>query len=141
MPWKTPVAFGLVVLGSVGGSALAANQAGEQGAQAGRAEIQRAARQYVVDQREQLIRGCHRSNRLREESNERIPAHNTEAKVLTEFLKTAETARMAAYRRDQNPEDLMAARQYREGQRLMRTVRFKPLPLVDCERAYPPVRR
>lgn len=81
------------------------------------------------------IEACEGSNDNRRESNQRVGQHRTDTSVLRDFLLSAATARSAAYERDGEAADLVAAKAYEQGAERLRAVNFNQLPLVNCQKA------
>ena len=79
-----------------------------------------------------VVGSCERANDLRIESNDRIAAHRLDTLVLRSFLLDAAGAREAAFARDGNPSDKLAAEAYRDLANSLKRVRFTPLPRVEC---------
>ena len=82
-------------------------------------------------QQSQLI-SCHRANLLRAENNRRIKSHRIDATVLSDFLKSARQARLAAYHESHHKTDLVAERDYLRLEIKLRSVTFHKVRLVNC---------
>jgi hypothetical protein len=80
-----------------------------------------------------IIKMCEAINGTVVESNNRIESLEADTKGLIDFLEGAEKARIAAYERDSEKEDLEAATTYRRIIESVRAnVKFDELTPLDC---------
>lgn len=135
------IAFVLVILASVGGSIFSGHQAGESGAKAGRSEIQKVAKKYAYEINLELVKreraGCSISNETSRESNRRLDLNNKQNEAILKVAKGARKARLASYRRDRRPEDLVAAQEYLVAVQIIGSNSFKNVPMANCAEAFP----
>lgn len=136
---RLSIALAIVVLASIGGAWMAAQQGGEAGANAAREEAEKTAFEQDLRTRAAQVEGCERANVLRMESNQRIKSHRADASVLRQFLSAAHDAREIAWEREGAEADLVAAQKYADLIVFLdEHVKFSKIARVDCEAAFPP---
>lgn len=135
---RETIALALVVIASIAGAWLAGKQAAHTAATTAAQTVRREGAKYsykiALELHKNQIKGCHRNNNLRAESNARIPAHKADTKGLLDFLKAAEKARLA----EGTPTSIAAAKQYVKIQAdVLSHAIFHKQKLVDCDKLYP----
>lgn len=83
------------------------------------------------------VKACERGNQLRSESNRRIRAHETDRQAFMLVWTQTRAARLAEYRRTRNPYALQVARAAQSALTMERSISFRPVALVNCERVVP----
>lgn len=140
--FRIGIAFIIVVISSIGGSAYAGHQSAKAGARSGtasaRAEVlkqaKRYAYQFTLTEAQHLHQGCVRGNHLRGTLTSQSRAL---AQLSNFILHTAQAAWFSTYQKTHNQAALLASRRYsRELSVANATENFK-FPQVQCDIAYP----
>ena len=93
----------------------------------------RSQHEGLVTSRTADVKVCERGNQLRDEVNSRIPPLRANANVLKQFLLAAAEVREEAG-------DPVAAADFRHLAHVLdEKVKYKRVPLIDCEKVYPKV--
>ena len=98
----------------------------------------KAANEATAQLRMTLLEACGQANVRTMEQNRRIRLHERQNESIRIVAAGARRARLAAYKRDGQAEDLRAAREYAKAMRLLDGIKFKPLALADCGSRYRP---
>lgn len=138
---RMTIAFTLVIVASVVGAVLSGHEAGKSGAKAGRAEVERAAKQYSYAFQISIIdsqrAGCERNNARIRELNQRAVQHEKTDEAIRIVAEGAKEARLRAFKDTGERFNLQAAREYDRSIELLKTIKFRKFPQVDCKLAYP----
>lgn len=138
---RAGLAFALVILASTIGAVMAGKQAGESGAKAGRAQVERAANQYAYAFQKKIVQnqraGCKRNNQRTAELNQRAIQHRKTDRAIMIVAQGARAARLASYKKSRDSFDLKAARNYQKSIDLLSTIKFSTFPKTNCVKAYP----
>lgn len=90
--------------------------------------LQKSNEQSVARLYNAQLQGCERRNDLRNESNQRVRAHELERDILAEFLNSAAVARNSTG----TELDKKTAKKYVGLSVQLQTLHFDVLPLEDC---------
>lgn len=139
--FRMTVAFLLVIVASVSGAVLSGREAGRAGADAAKTEIERAAKQYSyafqLSNVESQRAGCERNNVRIQELNQRAVQHRQTDEAIRIVAQGAKEARLRAFEDTGEKFNLDAANEYDRSLELLKKIRYREFPKVDCELAYP----